>query len=94
MTDRRQSHGAGSWPWSEWWPWAIALLLVSAIAAFALSIASHGCSATSDEGRSLCRDFYLVPLDIRPVFMAVVLLLAVYFVYRIIRSVQHSKNRN
>jgi len=69
-------------------------LLVSAIAAFALSVASHGCSATADDGTSLCRDFYLVLLEIRPVFMAVVSLLDAYFFYRIIRSVQHSKNRS
>jgi len=91
MTDKGQPRRSASWPWTEWWPWTIALVLVSAVATFALSIASHGCNASTVDGTSLCRDFYLIPPDIRPVFMTVVAALAAYLAYRLIRSVKRSR---
>lgn len=93
MTDRGQPRRSVSWPWTEWWPWAIALVFVSAVATFALSIASQGCNASTVDGTSLCRDFYLIPPDIRPGFMPVVAMLAAYLAYRLIRSVQRSKTK-
>lgn len=91
MTDQGQPRRSASWPWTEWWPWAIALVLLSAVTTFALSIASQGCSASTAGGTSVCRDFYLIPPDIRPAFMTVVAVFASYLAYRLIRSVQRPK---
>lgn len=87
MTNRERFARPSPWPWSEWWSWVGLFVPLSLVSLFLLNVAHGRCGDSVTPGGSLCEEYSLITPDIRPIFVSIVAVLAMYFVYRIVRAI-------